>query len=229
VVSPQARYIEWKRKEEAVACLFARMLATGEPNYGQRIAIIEATAPSRIAISISNKIAGLISDPKANAAALVFPNVNTLEQLARGMLALKGRADWDVTTSALPSPPGGDIVAVAITRNIPFNGGMLPSEALVFGPFDEFPRTRRAPVTALEIYVGIPMQLDPKDGKTPSTKVNLAHIDIPSLSQLAHDRLKEMTGKRRLSSLGEINDMRAKAKVSFVMPLALATTLGCAP
>lgn len=83
-------------------------------------------------------------------------------------------------------------------------------------------------MTTLEIFVGPPQALDPKD-KTPSTKANLAHVLFPAPSQEAFDTVWKNSQRARLASLGGIDDPRAKAKVSFVLPVALAKKMGVMP
>src|SRR5262249_49743225 len=103
-----------------------------------------------------------------------------------------------------------------------------PSEALVLGNFDGFPATRRAPVTALEIFVGVPRAMDPKTGE-PSKKANLAHVELVLPTSDAAQNMWDKSVEGRLTSLGGVDDVRAKAKVAFVVSSALAESLGCAP
>jgi hypothetical protein len=110
---------------------------------------------------------------------------------------------------------------------LPFGAGQCPSEALVLGPFAGFPNTRKSPLTAIEIFVGEPREFDPKSG-APTTKANVAHMDM-GVMQEAWEIMWEQSVDGRLASLGGINDPRAKAKVAFVVPIALAQKLGFAP
>lgn len=109
-----------------------------------------------------------------------------------------------------------------------FGSSSCPSEALVLGPFEEFPPTRRAPCVGFEIYVGEPRPLDPKTNQ-PTSKANLAHIEMYLPTHSAFENMWEKTRVRRLASLGGVDDKRAKAKVSFVISPALADELGCSP
>jgi len=170
---------------------------------------------------------GTVADPEVVATALLLPKLTKLEKLAATALEMAKFKHWIVTTSALKGTPEGDMVAVHITRMIPFGEAECPSEALVLGPFDNFPRTRKAPVTAIEMFVGEPRPLDPKSGN-PTTKANVAHMDMGVLPDIWAIMWEE-SEKGRLASLGGINDPRAKAKVAFPIPLALAKQLGCEP
>jgi hypothetical protein len=104
----------------------------------------------------------------------------------------------------------------------------VPSEALVFGPFQEFPRTRQAPIVAIEIFVGKPREVDPKT-KGHVARVNLAHLDVRPSTLDAYEKMWDRSMKGRLSSLGGVDDSRAKAKVAFVVPLSMAQNLGFWP
>jgi len=161
-----------------------------------------------------------------------MPGIATLEKLTQVAVALGAHRGWSVSFAAVENSRWDDLVAVRIAREIPFGDTTLPSEALVLGPFAEFPPTRVSPVLALEIYVGEPMTYDPKT-REPSTKANLAHMDLgPDLEQSTIDGMWESSISARLSVLGlepGLEDNRAKAKVSFTIPASLAQQLGCAP
>ncbi|HUD50758.1 hypothetical protein [Parvibaculum sp.] len=225
--SARSNYLAWKLKKLDVGCLFARQIANRPQDYGQTIECVAASStPARIASSIDQRITRLLGSPKTVAAALLFPSIKGLEQLAAGLVALREKADWNLTFTEM-NHPIGDLVAVGITRTLPMGKGTVPSEGLVLGPFVEFPPTRRAPVAAFEIFVGPPLLHDPKT-KKPTTKANLAHIDM----RLPGDSAQKMWDRSiagRLKSLGGREDARAKAKVAFVMPASMAKKLGVCP
>ena len=85
-------------------------------------------------------------------------------------------------------------------------------------------------MTALEMFVGEPMPQDPKT-HSPTTKTNLAHMDLSSLDLPVRtiDALWLKSQEGRLASLGGNEDPRAKAKVTFVIPVDIARSLGCEP
>ena len=225
MASARALYADWKRTQRDVGCHFARFIAFRPLAHGQFVEVVNAkSSPARIAASIAQRTAKLVANPKAKAAVLIFPGIASLEDLAKALLALKGRPGWNVSWSPLAHPTAGEFVTVAISRMIPFGATEMPSEGLVFGPFAEFPKTRRAPVAALEIYVGPPRALDPKTQEA-STKANLAHLDI-DLPDAALKKMWANSAKGRLKSLDGKDDPRAKAKVSFVLSAALAAKLG---
>ncbi|HKP22652.1 MAG TPA: hypothetical protein VJV39_02220, partial [Dongiaceae bacterium] len=135
--------------------------------------------PAAIANSIAAAITHAVADPAVSASALLLPEVTDLELLTQISLLLGGLPDWQTKTTELKGTPGGDVVAIHLTRMIPFGAKQCPSEALALGPFECFPATRRAPVTALEIFVGEPSEFDPKKGPGhPTEKANVAHMDL---------------------------------------------------
>jgi hypothetical protein len=217
--------------------MFARRLAYKPNNDGQRSAVIKAVAPAKVAAAAAALIDDFIADPAVSAATLVMPRVTTLVSLATMAVSLRGLPQWEVTTSPLPATPAGELIAIRMARRIPFQRGDCPSEILVLGNFDEFPATRRAPVTALEIFVGAPMLNDPKTG-TPTKKANLAHVQLGPLVGDSFDGVWERSVQGRKSSLGctvdcdsppdepVCHDPRAKAKVSFVIPAKVAAQVG---
>jgi hypothetical protein len=229
-MSARADYLKWRR-QPAVGCVFARLMSTRPRDFGQRFEEVSAkSAPSRIAASIAKRMDIFVADKTVSAATLLLPDVITLKRLTTIVLELRAHSKWDVTTTLLEGTSAGDVVAFRVVRHIPFQNATCPSEALALGPFRSFPPTRRAPVTALEVFVGEPMPMDPKTHSA-TTKANLAHMDLSDTDLEASqiDTMWEMSKVGRLRSLGGSEDDRAKAKVSFVIPLALAQQLGCVP
>lgn len=225
-MSARADYLRWRQKP-AVGCVFARLIAGRPDDFGQRVEEVPSRGtPAQVARNVDALIVQLETDRTISAAAILLPGITTLEALTRFALALPNYPRWHVTTSGLAASSAGSLVAVHIVRDIPIGATTCPSEALVLGPFTEFPPTRRSPVPALEIYIGEPMPHDPKSGR-PTTKANLAHMDLPSLTASAFRAMWKKSEEGRLTSLGK-EDIRAKAKVSFVIPLSLAQQLGCA-
>jgi hypothetical protein len=233
-MSAVSEYLQWRRGP-AIGCVFARAMSAVPGDYGQVVEEITHHEPVAVAATIVRRVEQLVPLPKALAVAFVLPGVETLEKLLAMALALRTDPNWHIDVSQLDPPPATDLAAVRVARDIPFGSARLPSEALALGNFDIFPNTRRAPHTAFEIYVGEPAPQDPKD-HTPSTKANFAHIDFrdrtlinKDFNQTAVDKMWDNSRAGRLSSLGGVDDRRAKAKVTFVIPTALARKMGCLP
>lgn len=232
-MSASSDYLQWRRGPP-IGCVFARLMSTRPHDFGQMVEEIPGRAPFEVADVIAARTDECLSDPQVLAAAFVLTGIDTLDQLTDMALALAQSPNWFLSTAKLEPPPNLDLVTVRIVRDIPFGEKTCPSEALIMGPYDEFPNTRRAPATAFEIFVGEPAPQDPKTHR-PTTKANFAHIDLRDRELIKRDFTQEaidsMWARSRIGrseSLGGIKDNRAKAKVSFVIPTALAAEKGCA-
>jgi hypothetical protein len=226
-------YLKWRGGTE-VGCMFARFLARkGPERYKQAVEVIEDQLdPQQLARRLGDIVDAALANPDINASTLLFPALTDIEKLTRAALALRQHPHWEVRTSALKGTPGGDVVAVHIVRQIPFGAKDCPSEVLVLGPFNGFPPTRRAPVTAFELFVGEPMPHGPSpypEGRKPTSRANVAHMPLDLNPPSVFKKMWDSCFPFRLKSLGGKEDSRAKAKVSFVISNALAKKLGCEP
>jgi hypothetical protein len=201
-------------------------------DYGQVVEEVTHSDTAEVAAAIATRVEQLIPIRRALAVAFVLPGVQTLEELMAMVSALETKPSWHVDVWKLGPPPEMDLAAVKVTRDLPFEDRTLPSEALALGNFRVFPNTRRAPHTAFEIYVGEPAPQDPKQ-HTPSTKANFAHIDLRDrelingdFKQEDIDSMWKKSQEGRLRSLNGVEDGRAKAKVTLVVPMALAREAG---
>ena len=228
VVSPRTQYLSW-RGSAAIGCKFARLLAKKPGQFGQRFVRVPKlrTAP-QVAKKIASIVDGLVADEAVSVAALFLPGLTTLEHTAEVMIALDNEPQWGVAARLLPLQAAGDFIALRVVRDIPFEMETRPSEALVFGNFPEFPPTRRAPVTVLEVFVGKPRPWGPLDD-APIDKVNLAHIELNLPTHGHFERMWKTSKTGRAASLEDPEDARAKAKVTLVVPPAMARHLGCHP
>jgi hypothetical protein len=213
-------YLAWKKKSKDVGCVFARYMAAKPTQFGQRIEIVSGSRSTSVASRIETLVSRFIADSAVSALTLLLPKLTDLAALVDVVHQLERVHGWKVKRWSLPNAAGGAVVAICLTRDVPLGSRTVPSEALILGNFGGFPATRRAPVTALEIFVGPPPSLDRRDGQ-PTKKANLADVDL-GLQQALHDNMWEGSRRLRLESLGGADDDRAKAKVAFVVPVALA-------
>lgn len=227
-----AKYQEWKQSRNDVGCMFARYMARHPTQFGQRAEVVDATTPADTAADVASRIGRYVADPDTTVVTLVFPKLTNLPSIVDMTRALGRFPDWGVTMTELKNTPAGDVLAFGLTRQIPFADSTCSSEVLVLGEFPEFPATRRAPITALEIFVGLPFPKDPKTGE-PTKKANLAHanVSLPTPQSLANMWDLSIRGRRDSLGCGSdcdpvCHDLRAKAKVAFVIPMTLATALG---
>jgi len=144
--NPIAEYLDWRRTKFDVGCMFARLIASRPASFGQAVEVLPSNSNGRqLAQALDGRVSALIADPEVVAAALLMPQLESLEELAKALLALNDLPNWSLSYRALNHPDAGELVAVAINRLIPAQqGAMIPSEALVLGPFNPFPPTRYA-------------------------------------------------------------------------------------
>jgi len=232
-MSARADYLKWRRSAQ-VGCVFARLLSRAPDDHGQKIVeVSQSPNPTRVARAIASRTEQLVADPSISIATLLLPTVETVDALVKVAIALREDPNWIVTTTKLDPPPSRNFVGVQIFREIPFQKtSSRRSEVLVFGPFNIFPRTRRSPVAAFEIFVGEPMANDPVSQES-TNRANLAHADLSTTSILRIPNLFEkmisQSKALRLRSLGGVDDRRAKAKVSFVIWPTVARKFGLEP
>jgi hypothetical protein len=209
--------------------MFARNMSIDPPRWGQTFRVVPTgSTPIKVAENLAKCVDDLIADNKVTGAGLVMPMLATLEETVKVMLALGVLPKWSVIPGKLNNEVVGELVSLRIARRIPFGNGECDSESLVLGNFPEFPPTRRSPLTVMEIYVGEPLQSDPKSGK-PTEKANLAHMIARDKYPGNFDSVWQKSMEGREASLGRKDDNRAKAKVTLVMPVPMAKKLGCAP
>jgi hypothetical protein len=235
-------YLDWRLKAD-VGCTFARLMASKgkRSSYGQHAEALRAKTIATLAKRIDSRVTTHINLPATRLVTLVLPDVKHLPSVLVLAQELGKLPKWTVTPRQLEkTSKNASCVAISLARQIPFGLAECPSEALILGPFPEFPKTRRSPVTALEIFVGEPRPTDPKTG-LPTTKANLAHIEVSLPTQEAFDNMWHQSKRGRRTSLGinlgtevdevpkPLDDLRAKAKVTFAVPSGIARTHGFKP
>jgi hypothetical protein len=199
------------------------------PNSGQREAVVVGSDPPTIDREVATQITTFVDDPQIFAAALVFPDVNDLPTLRKMAFALASEPLWTVTPRIISGTPIGDVVAFNVAREILMeSGGTCPSESLVLGPFSEFPQHSESPRHGARDLRGN-RAISPTDrGADPQGAP--ADVPVEGLpTRATFDWMWDRSKSERRRSLGGIDDPRAKAKVTFAIPMALAALIGCVP
>jgi hypothetical protein len=217
-MSAESDYLEWRKKPQ-VGCVFARLLASRYSDYPQHIQTVPTgRSPERIAADVAQRIEALVANPDVTATTLLFPDVESLEHTAQIMLAFDRHAtastwDTDGNGSHREANPFW-------RRNLSLRGansGTISGVSADPASSDHGLRNVRRRTS----HGG------PEDWGA-HTKANLAHIEMNLPSHNAFETMWKKTIEGRKRSLGG-DDNRAKAKISFVIPLGMARRLGCAP
>lgn len=216
-------YVNWKRLNKAVGCLFARLLSNRPAVDGFSIQEVSVVgAPEKVALRIDRIVKQAVGDPSVASLTIVFLGDLDLQKWWLIAKALGSLSEWSLAHETVCCPVGGEFVAVQITHLLERDDGTsVPSEALFLAPFDVFPNTRRSPHPALELYVGTPRPHDAVSGD-PISNANLAHLDARLTSEHAFKKMVKNTNRFRRESLSineEEDDLRAKARVTFIVPL----------
>ena len=149
-----------------------------------------------------------------------MPQILSVEALAQLVWELGTQPEWYIEREHVWR---GTLVLIGMRVGIAKG---IVAETLGMGPFDIFPPTRQCPITTLEI------RTKSKRAKKRflSNKPLAGHLaDIPTdhmLTGAAHGRLfRTFTPWLKKRILGNQEDMRAKASVTYSLPVAIWRSL----
>ena len=219
----KAVYLDWIRRPQ-VGCIFAQLLARHA--HRSRIRTVVARGcfgtgdPKELAIQVNLLVGESADDPSSEALSVLMPQILDLQTLADFAWQLSHQPGWTIEREHTWRRR---LVLIGLRAQI---GTGVVAETLGLGPFEIFPSTRKCPLTTLEI------RTKPKRAKRSqlSNEYLAAHLaDIPTTHMLApktHRALfKHLTPKLRRRILEGKEDMRAKASVTYTLPIAIWSDL----
>ncbi len=222
----EAVYLDWLRRPQ-VGCVFAQLLA--RPVYRTQVRTVVARGdsklgePSELATQVARFAADSVKEPSDEALSVLLPEILDIEGLAKFVWELSKKPGWTIEREHLWRRR-----LVLIGLRVEIETGVV-AETLGMGPFEIFPATRRCPVTTLEIRT--------KVKRAKKSKVSKEHLaahlaDIPVDHILTNtqfrDRVKRFTPWLKRRILGKRRDMRAKARVTYSVPVAIWSSLKAA-
>lgn len=159
------------------------------------------------------------------ASQLVVPWVDTPDRLVEFVSQVGRLPDWYVRDVTDGEPEDG-LIRVAVRWRLPEPDHV--SWVLGFGPFEFMPFTRRSPFTAL-IFRSAAAHPDaiPRTRREHHTEVHLADLD-PRVDEARYTDMWSRTEKRKVSLLAGELVSGAKARVTFLIPEALRSSLAFA-
>ena len=219
----EAVYLDWLRRSQ-VGCIFAQLLA--RPSYRTDVKTVVARGssgigdPKELASQIARLVRESVDDDSVEALSVLLPQVLSPETLVHLVWALGNQTRWKIEKETLWRR-----TLVLVGLRVEIAEGVF-AETLGMGPYDIFPTTRQCPITTLEIRTK-----DIRAKRNRLTRNLLAsHLaDIPTdhiMKSSTHGLLRSKLTpwlKRRI--LGYQNDMRAKAGVTYSLPVAIWSTL----
>ncbi len=219
----EAVYLDWLGRSQ-VGCIFAQLLA--RPSYRTEVKTVVARGssgivdPKEMATQIASLVSESVDDDSAEALSVLLPQVLDVEVLTRFVWELGKQPGWMVERESRWRD-----TLVLVGLRVEIETGIV-AETLGMGPFVCFPTTRQCPITTLEI------RTKPKRAK--KSRLSKTHL-ASHLADISIDRrltprqfrtlFKDLTPWLRKRILGHQNDMRAKAGVTYSLPVAIWSTL----
>ena len=216
-------FFNWVRHGQ-LGCLFAVHLSKS-PRENRWLSLVQLDA-----LGDGNGLGDLLNaqldaaGATHEAAAVIFPHINTEEDLVRLINALcsdpSGR--WYRVDDGIAADPSGILHTVGLRWLLPSNRSV--NHVLGFAPLETMPLTRRSPFTALFLRIK-------DDKRTPARRedgrvqVHLADLDSTFKPQSSHDRMTELTEDYRQNHVEPHMDRTAKARVTFSLSATAAAQL----
>lgn len=219
----EAVYLDWLRRPQ-VGCVFAQLLARPAYRAGIKTVVVRGSEGSRAPNDTATEIVGHVDesakDPSIEALTVLLPEVLDIELLSRLVWELSRRPGWSIEREHLWR---GTLVLVGLRAEIV--PGVI-AEILGMGPFDIFPTTRQCPITTLEIRTKRKRAKVSQRSQT-HLAAHLADMPVEHILTAAEfrSRFVKFTPALKKRILGNQEDMRAKASVTYSLPVAIWSSL----
>ena len=219
----EAVYLDWLRRPQ-VGCVFAQLLARPVYRTGLRTVVVRDPSrlgePNELAAQIACLVDKSANDPSCEAISVLLPQILDVEALSRLAWELGNRPRWSIEKE---HPWRGTLMLIGLRVEI---APGAVAETLGMGPFEIFPPTRQCPVTTLEVRTK-PKRAKRSQLSTTHLASHLADIPVDHILTNAEFRSRFVRFtpwlKRRI--LGDQEDVRAKAGVTYSVPAAIWSTL----
>jgi hypothetical protein len=203
----------WQRKSGQIGCRFAQFMAHDPPEHNWHRIVIGASEPKAwTEADVGAHVEKAIEDPTIAALSLIFPEVETHEEIALLVRYFGNLSPRQI--KELPADEQEDLIRLGIRIQI---NESVRAYALAFGPFSElFPLTRRAPFLEIAFPAG-PKQPPLREGLTDDP--DAAHLaDVPvNLSDKAWNNMMSQT-KRLKADILKPSHPGARARVTISLP-----------
>ena len=219
----EAVYLDWLRRPQ-VGCVFAQLLARRVYRTGVRTVVARGASglgdPSELATQIARLVQESVNSACDEALSVLLPQIRDVGMLADLVWKLSKQRGWTIEKE---QPWRGTLVLIGLRVEI---ADGVVAETLGMGPFEIFPTTRQCPVTTLEIRTKSKGAKRSKFSKT-HRATHLANISIDNRLTPAEfrSRFRTFTPWLRKRILGKRGDARAKAGVTYSIPIATWSSL----
>lgn len=202
-------------KQGATGCVFAQRRSMS-PDHAQWLGIRVNSPPEQRELDGLQSVLEAASDPQA--ILLAFPEAVTLESVGELVSAFHEHPAWACETVPKNAVQPDGFQEVGIRWLLPHS--KYRSEAIGFGPFEEFPVTRQAPVTALAFRTHPPTEPE-KDNR-----VHLAQMPFDDRESEDWEKFWKRTQELRSDLLNDVLEHAARARVTWRLPESIAAVAG---
>lgn len=215
----EAVYLDWLRRSQ-VGCIFAQLLARPRNRTGMRTVIVRGSHasddPTELAIEIDHLVNESVNDASNEAITVLLPQMLSIELLARLLWELSHFSGWMIERE---QPWRPSLVRIGLRVEI---GEDVVAEVLGMGPYSFFPNTRQCPISTLEVRTK-PFGARPSHVSNTYLASHLAQIPVGHVLTTEQISVlsKKFTRALRNRILAGEEDMRAKASVTYSIPVAI--------
>ena len=219
----EAVYRDWLSRPQ-VGCIFAQLLSRSAYRTGIRTVVARGVSgrgdPRELASQISGLVDNSVNDACNEALSVLLPQILDPESLAQLVWELSKRPGWAIEKERSWR---GTLVLIGLRVEI---APAALAETLGMGPFQIFPTTRQCPITTLEIRT--------KTERAKKSRLTSKHLaahlaQIPFGHKLTNSefrsRFRKFTPALRKRILGNREDSRAKAGITYSLPAAIWSSL----
>jgi hypothetical protein len=193
-------------------CLFDRLLAREADDSRWPTVVLPELSPGAIR-TVEQTLADAVAEPTCDLVSLLFPVATSVEEVRRIATLLSESPSFEVFETREES---GHVIVAVRAR---LNSDGLVAWAMAFGPFDDWPATRRGP--ALDLVMRVkpkPAGIFHKLNQDPNV-AHLADIRIDQ-DEEAFERLYQGSKKATRDVLGTETGLLGAARTTFSFPAA---------
>ena len=219
----EAVYLDWLLRPQ-VGCVFAQLLARPVYRTGVRTVVARGSSglgdPRELAIQIAHLVEESVNDASTEALSVLLPQILDPEALTHLVWELGKQPGWIIEQE---HPWRKSLVLIGLRVEIAAD---VVAETLGMGPFDIFPTTRQCPITTLEVRTKS-MRAKKSHRSNTYLAAHLADLPVNHILTAAEHRARrqKFTPWLKKRILEQQVDMRAKAGVTYPVPVAIWSSL----
>lgn len=205
-------------------CKFAQFLSLNPLEHGWLISVVNVSTQDpwekEIIFNLNKQVSQSIRDSNTQALSLIFPLIKSHLDLINLINAFNKLSNWFIEPGDQIEIPGKPPL-INIGIRVALNSEGVLAEVLGFGPFDFFSETRQSPFTEI-VFVTKPKIFPQRFEKMNSDPQKAYLADMPlRMETKVGEKMWAGTFAHKKKILANFDDPRAKARVTFSVPLSL--------